>query len=524
MATIETPFGTSGSTQTIETPFGTTQAAGGQTIETPFGTTGQPAGTGTAPTVTFTYPTPEATLVPYDVPADITGTITDLDGDFSTASFNIRDMTAALEWRNDLSQWVAGSGLYFAGIGQPYPNWSLDNIPLNPSSTYRVTVIAIDGAGNDTFATSTFTTAAVPVAVIESSPDVYPHYAPPSTSSPLRILYGNLRTGDLYGELGTVAPTTWTRVLNAAGNLTVTVPLDTVLDPDFEKKQGAIWVVDGTTVRKGGTWDAVTGIDITNNTATLVAVGFWDYFKHRHILSDFAVTDDASTIAAGVMSNAAHSIRLELAPNNYPLGALTRNYVGWKAEQIAKAVGDLAAQADVGFDHHDRYLMDDTGRPQAVWQPTTNRGRPRGLILELGANCDLASATDDATSYADTVISIGAGNNANTPINIQSDITGLNVPYEYKRTHSDVTDGTTLTNRGAQDLNRRRQPVNRPHVILDPITGPAFDEWDIGDTVELRGGHGLYDATGDYRIIAETSTADDTIETTLTLAPLALFR
>lgn len=464
------------------------------------------------PEVTITFPAADEVLNAGDF--TLTGTALDIDGLLTAVTVNLRDITLAQTWSG--TAWTGDD--WYIPADYTIPEWELVNVPLAPGHLYRLTALVTDGELNATAEVEFSTAPAIGNNGQVTSGDSYDYNAPASNRPGHRILYGDLRTGKLYGELMPVGTVSWVRTLNESGTASIPIALDTILDDAFEWRQTAIWIEVEGTIRKGIIAQALTSIDLANNRATIVGPGILDYFEHRHINYSHTWTAPAVQIAREVLSVPANSLRVEL--DDATFGApVTRSAVWTKQEPVAKFVADLVADSE-GFDVVDRYHFADDGSPSAIWTPLRKSGRYTNLTFDLGVNCEHAGGSIDASAKIDKAIAVGAGNDADTPV---ASLTGYTngAPFEARSSHSDITDPTILASRAALDLRRGSDVATRPVIRLLP--GVDLD-WYLGDRVGLRGGHGLYQPAGEYRIVQESTTLDSaqTI-TALSLAPLTLF-
>lgn len=369
-----------------------------------------------------------------------------------------------------------------------------------------------------TTATSTFDTAH-PAPITAGG---YPTPAQPSNPSPLRVFYGSLHTGELWGELPVAGPMTWTRTLSAAGGASIPIALDTELADQFKWRETAVWVEEHGRIQKGIIATALTGIDVAANRATLVGPGLYDYFNWRLVFRTRAFRSPATNIAEYYLRGPAAAIRMGLGAPAETGAQLAVTTEGSKFETVAKVVDDLAASAN-GFDHIDQYDRDDDGRPFAIWQPVSRTGRIRDVALEIGGNVQHAAGEVDASGTVDRVLAVGAANDDDTPTGLARIDRNADIPYTLRTAHTDTDDPTILRARADHDLARGSQPAIRPTVRLIPGALPA-DTWELGDLVDLRGGYGLYQPAGRYRIVATSTTASkgQTI-TDVSLAQAELF-
>lgn len=349
----------------------------------------------------------------------------------------------------------------------------------------------------------------------------YPNPSPASNPPAVRALYGDLATGELYGELPLVGPVNWSRVLNDAGGASLAIPLSFNIDPRFQWRQAVVWIEDDGLIVKGIIATALTGVDLRADRANLIGPGVYSYMSSDHITQTVTHTGTTADIARRLLESPARAIRLQLSrPNDSNATVTTRRIDGHKFEPVAKAVADLADEAN-GFDFIDTYHRDQTG-PIAVWQPVRKNGQIRSTVFEIGANVEHVSGEIDGSAMIDTALAIGSSNDTDTPSALVS-AGRPGVPYTGRSSHTDVTDPTILRARGELELARGAQPITRPKVQLHPGAFPPGSH-ELGDIIELRGGHGLYQPAGRYRIIQESTTATtgQTL-TTATLAPEALY-
>ena len=375
------------------------------------------------------------------------------------------------------------------------------------------------GPIGDGFVVSDFQTAHAPPPLATGA---YPNPAPPSNESNLRVFYGDLGTGELWGELAPIGATTWTRTLNAAGSASIPIALDVELADEFQWRRTAVWIEEDGELVKGIIAEALTGVDLAQNRGTLTGPGIYSFMSHQHVDHTFDYFDRPSEIARGVLAGPAADIRLEIADDNstFP-GKVARNTEAAKFESVAKVVADLVTEAK-GFDFIDRYRRDPDG-PTAIWQPVRKNGQTRSTVFHIGANVEHAGGEIDATSLVDEAIAVGASNDDDTPhIRVNGNSTAA-VRFEARTSHSDTSDTNVLRERANLELARGRNVTIRPSVRIHPGALPV-GSWELGDLIDLRGGYGIYQPEGRYRIIETSATADkgQTL-TTATLAPAEVF-
>ena len=483
----------------------------GSSSHSDFTTTPAPI---TAPTVTLDYPTDELTGLTPGL-YTFTGTVTD-DGAINSFVLEVRNLDSGQFW----------NGSVYATTGLAYPTitgntWS-SVVELTDNATFSARAIAVDDDNQTSeSALITFATGVPSIddPVIVTDPYNGGNLAPAIPGAPVRVLFGDLRSGKILGEVPVTA-CTWTDVYNGAGSITVTTPLINP-NPSLVVDEGntTLWVEEYGQLVKGFIVWATAPDD---RTVTLAGEGMHSYVRKRHILADVSYSDDQATIAKELVNRVAGDCRVttEGAPTGV---SRVRNFAKEDAKNIGEALEQLAAVSN-GIDFRYVAHRDANGLASSrfiVDYPAT--GRETDLELVHGERgVELSGVQTDATGLANTSVGIGAANGSATPFAVVTDDEALGgyAPLETVESYPNViTEGTVLEH-AELNLKRTRQKMRRATATY---FGPARGEA-IGDQCRATYNRGIVSFSAKCRIVSVSVDYDTGVRrTALDLAPLEAF-
>lgn len=351
------------------------------------------------------------------------------------------------------------------------------------------------------------------------------------TSSTLyRVLWADLRTGVLLGELPVTAAST-TVGLNQAGSFRVSVPLGApALDPlTLAPLRCSIFIErDGVILPGAGIlWRASPNFE--GDTLDLTGEGFHSYFRHRVIRHDLIyVAADQVGIAKNLIDYA------QLGFGN--IGILTpaqtsgvlrdRTFYAYERKSIGEAVEQLGA-VEGGFD----WTYDSAWNGNAItttfrmtYPPT---GRRTAFVFEVGTNCQALSMDHDATTMANSVDAMGAGEGNSMLVANRQDTSSL-AAYpimEDVASFKDIIELATLDIHAGRRLMRGHLPMVNARISIDPGVEPMIGSYGVGDQCRLIAKRGWASVDDTFRIVTQTLNLDESggEGVQLDLAPLEMF-
>ena len=314
---------------------------------------------------------------------------------------------------------------------------------------------------------------------------------------------------------------TYGHVLNAPGAFQGTMGLEqppklaAVLQEQLQLGQVSIWVErDGVIVFGGILW--TSDADIDAGTITYAGEGWHSYFRRRVLRArKVYVQQDQVTIAKDLLNYAqafgGGSIGVWTA-DAAPSGVLRdRTYEAFERKNIGEAIEQLAA-VENGFDFRYESQYDQVGnlgvRFLTSYPPT---GRHTEYVLEVGKQLSQLNIKTDATTLATNVDAVGAGEGDIKLLATVSDpgLLGVYPMLDDVVSFTDVSEQPTLTAHARKRLQQGSSPVVIPEVEWDPSLEPIIGSFLTGDIVTVRGGAGLAQVDGLFRITTVEVSVDD---------------
>ncbi|MFJ9574323.1 hypothetical protein [Streptomyces bacillaris] len=362
-----------------------------------------------------------------------------------------------------------------------------------------------------------------------------------------RVLFVEFKTGTLWGELP-ASSLDFSRVLNAPGKATVTVPLanDPLRGHDWSVISPwrlLIYVQRGQRIVFGGpliTWS----VDLEREEMVLNCEGLWSYYRRR-LINDLSGrwnpqswTREGAAYVGWDQADIVYDLLRTQADRSYDTGgtdkvergtgpdalvfdwqgeqepdpdgkvvkplpgkgvmpptgvARTRNYPWYEYKAVGEAVEQLAA-VQRGFNFRiDHYWNGDRlVNHFRLMYPTS--GEVTGLELEHGSNCEVTEVRGDGTNLVTQARATGAGEGLNTLIAHRADaeaeqpITSRTPRLETVESHVDVTEVATLNGYVERMLREGSKQVVIPSVRLRPDAFPGPDNVQVGQVIGLRVG------------------------------------
>lgn len=347
-----------------------------------------------------------------------------------------------------------------------------------------------------------------------------------------RLLWGSLKTGEVYGELPAESGS-YANALNTPGSFSVTLPLrvtgGTVDSTTFSVGSTVVFFErDGVPMFGGIVWGITA--DAGNNNMVAQGEGFFSYLSRRYLRPSKSYSNiEQVDIAADIISDP-----LELLGPDFPLtlspvdtGVLRdRSYNGTERKSIADIISELAATIN-GFDFsfEPRYDGAKLGWTFTTTWPKT--GRVTDLVLELGSNVDLLGLTQDGTRMANFVTATGAMQSG-----YRLEATAVDLPardsypvLEDVVSYPDVVLVNTLDEYAHYRLNEGRRPINRVSVLLANGAVPSLGGFLVGDRMRVKGSYGWLNIDEQFRLteISVSIDSNGQEDTSLTLAPIGAF-
>ena len=384
-----------------------------------------------------------------------------------------------------------------------------------------------------------------------------------------RIFASNPTNFDLYGEIP-FSTLDFSDVLNAAGNISITVPLlDSTILPASHVTPGstALWVErDGVLVWGGVLW--TVDVDLIGQTINMSGEGWLSYYSHRILTSNFDTGQfSAGTAGADVtltmwyLLRVAHEEMPGIPAWGYPypprsnvpnidttawiISALNGG-VGWTPvgavlasdvtnigtmiQEVCSGTFATSALDDVPIQTLDYWIEPvwDTAnnRPSCAWKFVNNRrGSALAKPLSLTAGVLSLNVTYDAVKMANQVSVLGDGEGDMAPSGSASVVpTGLFLQTAFSR---QLVNPVSCAN-FAQDAVAA---LSKVHVIpqvslLGENPAWEYQSYNVGDTFVIGVSQGFIDLASTPWRITEKATSVDASGTevvTLTVADSVLY-
>jgi hypothetical protein len=319
---------------------------------------------------------------------------------------------------------------------------------------------------------------------------------------------------------------TFSHVLNAPGAFSGTLGLkqptsvQTVLKPLLSPSTSSLGKLalyverDGVIVWGGMPWTSEPDIDA--GTMTLNGEGFLSYFRRRVLRAKKVyVQQDQTTQIAKDLINWAQSVTGgNIGVDTTGVAATgvlrDRTYEAFERKNIGQAVEELAA-VDNGFDFRFDSTWNGTSILTRFLTSFPNTGRQTQFVLEVGAQLSNLNIKTDGTSLATNVDVIGAGEGDIGLIATVSDpgLIGVYPILDDVESHTDVSERPTLEAYARKRLVRGKRPIVIPEVEVDPALEPVLGSYVVGDIMRVRGGYGLAEIDGQFRVTEIGVSVDD---------------
>lgn len=343
-----------------------------------------------------------------------------------------------------------------------------------------------------------------------------------------RYLVADLLT-DVVREEMPFSAVSYGDVLNAPGSFSGTLPLSLRNSAGFEKitranldpGKTALYVErDGVLVWGGIIWTAIADDD--SYTLTIGAEGFWSYFRRRLIRAtktyaaadQFFIARDLVNYAQGILGGS-----LSVVVGSETSGVLRdRTYNSYERVNLGQAIEDLAA-VENGFDFGITVTYVAGVRTKTLHLYYPRRGSRLAHVLDLGTNIESLSWEIDASTQANLIDAIGAGEAASMLLATATDADRGGYPLlEDTISYKDVSVQATLIAHAKSTLAARVNPVESlPTLIAHGTSDFAIGSYSVGDEIEARttNAGGFLSIDTIFRILSSTvSVADDGKETT----------
>lgn len=297
----------------------------------------------------------------------------------------------------------------------------------------------------------------------------------------------------------------FTEVLNGSGTCAVTVPLTSYLTDTATVAVGStvLWVErDGKLVFGGIVW-TMNG-DTSGRTATLNAGDFHSYYARRVVRTTQSWTATEQLDIARGLIDYANGVTDALtivgtAGTNSSGVTRDRSYPSWERKNIASALEQLAA-VNNGFDF--KYELSYTaGVPTVEFVCTTSNtgGAATGIVFDLDSCIEQLMFNLDGSQIATQVDVLGEGEGPEQLIGTATQAGSAFALSQHVRS-SDASVQATLTATAERQLAMRRGRLNSLSAIIRSDVDPSFEDYSVGDVVEVRADVGLLSINDDFRI------------------------
>lgn len=139
-----------------------------------------------------------------------------------------------------------------------------------------------------------------------------------------------------------------------------------------------------------------------------------------------------------------------------------------------------------------------------VFNVSANIGVDRtNLVLDYGRNIQSIRITEDFSSPANRAIELGDSGDFSTPLRVErDDLTsqGLYKLREAVENEMEISESTTLEDKGDALLRKKGMPLFKTSMKLIPSSSPTIADFALGDIVSLRVVYGVYNILSQFRI------------------------
>lgn len=337
-------------------------------------------------------------------------------------------------------------------------------------------------------------------------------------SASYRYLLADVLTGDLLAEIP-FESATFSHVLNAPGAFTGTLALkqplslQAVLSTSLNYGKVAMYVErDAVIVWGGMLW--ADAPDFENGTVDVSGEGWHSYFRRRVLRARkiYAAADQTTGIAKDLIDYAQGVAGGDIGVDTSGVAATgvlrDRTYEAFERKNIGEAVEQLAA-VDDGFDFRYDSSWSSGSIVTRFLTQYPNTGRATNFVFE--GQLSSLKMTRDASSLATNVDAMGAGEGDLRLIATVSDpsLLGVYPVLDDVVSNTDVSVLATLDSQARQRLTRGKAPIVIPSIDVDPSADPTIGSYIPGDIVRVRGGYGLAEVDGLFRVTSYGVKVDD---------------
>ncbi len=299
---------------------------------------------------------------------------------------------------------------------------------------------------------------------------------------------------------------TWTHALNDEGSATMQLPMRGLSDLFYADVKSGSRVIEvwKDNVRKysGRLWDITAS---SNDEEFRISSRGWLFDLKRRSVSGTTekwVATDQFDIAWELIDYTQDKVDGDLGITRGPeadSGVLRdRTFPFWEQPFIGDEIVAMSELSD-GFD-----FEIDAERVFHMYYP--NKGAVKSIPLELGKNIATFGLQEDATGMANSFSAIGAGDGSNTCIAVAIDATsrsqyGL---LEANESFTDIKTFTTLQSRATSRLARIKKPRRQPNLYAVFEADQDYDDYEVGDRVQVEAEDGYISFDEQMRIITMT--------------------
>lgn len=345
-----------------------------------------------------------------------------------------------------------------------------------------------------------------------------------------RLVYTNLKTGELLGEANTIS-VSMTDGLNAVGSLQATILLEdthTMEAPDgaggseeittpqafnlttfVPGATGLYLERDGVIIWGGILW--TIRLSVQSSTAVLGAEGFMSYLRRVHIQEDITYSStDQGAIAKDLLEKAMAKGGADIgltAPTPTTSTSRDREYPAIERKSYGEAIEQLAA-VNGGFVWRFEHSWNgsDDGIDTTLELDVSELGRLTSYVFVLGVNMVLLDLSLDGKAIANYTEAWGQAEPGEQTSFVRSAYNASAITsfplLETIATFSDVKEADTLQGKADEMLSRGASALQRISLQVYADTVPVLGSYEVGDRVEVRGSYGGLSVTGTWRIIS----------------------
>lgn len=349
-----------------------------------------------------------------------------------------------------------------------------------------------------------------------------------------RILYSNLKTGEILGELPAIRAS-FTDSVNSPGSASVSVLLEDtyvmeapdglggfeeVTTPQAVSLSALIPGATGLYVERDGVilWGGVLWsmqMSVRDSVANLSAEGFMSYLRRLHIQQDLQYTSqDQGAIAKDLLEKAMAKGGADIGLTaTLPATSVSRDrlYPAIERKSYGEAIEQLANVRD-GFVWRFEHSWNGTDQIDSIFQMDVSAlGRLTDYVFDLGVNMVLLDLSLDGSLLANYAEAWGQADSSEAGF-YRSDFDSAAITsfplLETIQSFTDIKKEDSLQKKAEELTARGASAMKRVSLEVFPDAIPTLGSYEVGDRVQVRGSYGGLVVSGVWRIMSLAVSVD----------------